>query len=219
MERLRMGFHAIGLHGILLCMIAFSIQVHAGVDEDLIRAVENNNAYRAGNLLARGANPDARDSRSYTALMLAARHKKTKLVELLLAADADVNLRNRYGETAIMLASYHGQVEMVKQLYKKNAHFEHAGWSPLIYAATNGHHEIVAFLLDSGAHINATTDNGTTALMMAVRGNHYDTVKLLLTRGANLQASNEAGETALNWADKKERNNIVKLLRENGHID
>lgn len=215
----RQDFLNISSGVVLVCMLVLSMQTQAGVDEDLIRAVEDNNAHRVKNLLAKGANPDARNSRSYTALMLAARHKITRLDELLLAAGADVNLRNKYGETAIMLASYHGQVDMVKRLLKQGVDFDHAGWNPLIYAATNGYHEIVTFLLDSGANVNATTDNGTTALMMAVRGNHYETVKLLLARGANLQASNEAGETALDWADKKGRSNIVQLLLENNRMD
>lgn len=196
-------------------MLVLSMQLKAGMDEDLVRAVEDNNAYRVESLLAKGANPNARNLRSYTALMLAARHKKTKLDELLLAAGADVNLRNKYGETAMMLASYHGQADMVKRLYRQGAEFNHAGWNPLIYAAANGHQEIVTFLLDCGAEINATTDNGTTALMMAVRGNHYETVKLLLARGANLQISNEAGETAIDWAEKRGHRNIVQLLLEN----
>lgn len=203
----------------LLCMLAFSLQVQAGVDEDLIRAVEDNNAYRVENLLTKGADPDARNSRSYTALMLAARHKKTRLSELLLGAGANIDLRNKYGETAMMLASYHGRMEMVKQLHQKGAQLDHTGWNPLIYAASNGHREIVAFLLDAGANINATTDNGTTALMMAVRGNHIDTAKLLLTRSANLQISNETGESALDWANKKGRSDMVKLLQENSALD
>lgn len=217
--RLPVIHNLIWVIGLFLCTLILSMQTQAGVNEDFIRAVEDNNVYRVENLLTKGANPDVRNSRSYTALMLAARHKKTRLGELLLEAGADVNLRNKYGETAIMLASYHGQMDMVKQLHEKGAEFDHAGWNPLIYAATNGYHEIVTFLLDSGANINVTTDNGTTALMMAVRGSHYDTVKLLLARGANLQASNEAGETALDWANKKGHSKIMQLLLDNKRMD
>ena len=40
---------------------------------------------------------------------------------------------------------------------------EVGSWSPLIYAATGGHNEVVAYLLAEGANINAESPNGTTA--------------------------------------------------------
>ena len=181
----------------LLYLVILSMPVHAGIDEDLIRAVENNNASQTQNLLDKGANPNVRNPQGYTALMLAARNQQPKLAILLLEAGAAPDLRNKYGETAIMLASYHGQLGLVKQLYAKGADIDHDGWNPLIYAASKGYSEIVQFLLTFGASVNATTDNGTTALMMAARGNHYDTVELLLKHGADALIRNEADGTAL----------------------
>jgi methionyl-tRNA formyltransferase len=43
----------------------------------------------------------------------------------------------------------------------------HMGWSPLIVAAYSGNHEVVKFLLDSGALINDENYNGTSVLMYA----------------------------------------------------
>ena len=111
-----------------------------------------------------------------------------------------------------MLAGYYGQLDLLKQLYAKGAKIDHDGWNPLIYAASKGYREIVRFLLDYGARVNATTDNGTTALMMAARGNHYDTVELLLKHGANASIKNEADGTALAWAQKRGYTDIVQLL-------
>ncbi|MBE7526737.1 MAG: ankyrin repeat domain-containing protein [Burkholderiales bacterium] len=199
----------------LFLTVCLHSPAYAGADEDLIRAVENNNTYRVRNLLTEGANPDVRDLQSETALMLAARNKNPELGGLLLEAGANPDLRNKYGETATMLASYYGQLDLIKRLYAKGDKIDHDGWNPLIYAASKGYKEIVEFLLSYGARINATTDNGTTALMMAARGNHYDTVELLLQRGADVSVRNEADGTALAWARKQGHADIVQLLSRN----
>lgn len=188
----------------------------ADADEDLLWAVESNRTHRIAKLLETGANPNMHDRQGETLLMLAARNKNPKIGTLLLEGGADPNLRNKYGETAAMLASYYGQLELIKQLYAKGASIDHDGWNPLIYAASKGYKEIVAFLLDYGARVNAVTENGTTALMMAARGNHYNTVELLLKRGADASIRNEADGTALAWAEKRGYSAIVQLLTHNG---
>lgn len=203
----------------LFCAFYLFSPAHAGVDEDLIRAVEDNKTHRIKDLLTKGANPDMRDLQGETALMLAARNKNPELGGFLLEAGANPDLRNKYGETATMLACYYGQLNLVKQLYAKGAKIDHDGWNPLIYAASKGYKEIVDFLLGYGARIDATTDNGTTALMMAVRGNHHDTVELLLKHGANALIRNEADGTALGWARKRGHTSIVQLLTRKGTAD
>ena len=197
---------------ILFYIFSLNSFVYAGVDEDLIRAVESNKTHRVKDLLMEGANPDVRDLQNETALMLAARNKNPELGRLLLEAGANPDLRNKYGETATMLACYYGQLDLVKQLYAKGAKIDHDGWNPLIYAASKGYKQIVEFLLNYGVKVNATTDNGTTALMMAARGNHYETVDLLLKHGADAQIRNEADGTALSWAEKRGYTDIVQLL-------
>lgn len=201
---------------ILLCTLVLHFPAYAGADEDLISAVENNRTYRIKALLEAGANPNMRDLHGETMLMLAARNKNPEMGRLLLEADANPNLQNKYGETAVMLASYYGQLNLVKQLYAKGAKIDHDGWNPLIYAASKGYTEIVEFLLNYGAKIDAITENGTTALMMAARGNHYNTAELLLKHGADASIRNEAKGTALAWAQKRGHTDIVQLLSHNG---
>ncbi|MEK7771670.1 MAG: ankyrin repeat domain-containing protein, partial [Pseudomonadota bacterium] len=91
---------------ILFCL---PLNVSAGIQEDLIWAIEKGNVSDASALLKKGANPDIPNRERYTPLMMAAQSKNLKLAELLIHAGAKLNIRNRYGETAIMLASYHGQ--------------------------------------------------------------------------------------------------------------
>ena len=84
------------------------------------------------------------------------------------------------------------------------------GWTPLIYAATGGHDDIVKFLLDHGADINAASPNGTTALMMAIHEHQPDTARLLIARGADIQHRNENGATALAWAKRGDETELVR---------
>jgi len=53
------------------------------------------------------------------------------------------------------------------------------GTSALLFAAYKGYTTIVKSLLDRGADLSLSNDDGSSALMEAVRGNHKDTVKLL----------------------------------------
>ena len=199
---------------LLILGLCFSFNIYSGDNDQLFRAIENNNRSTVAKYLEQGISPNTLNRHGYTPLMMAIRNESLPMAELFLQAGADTKIRNKYDETAIMLASYHGQTEIVKQLYVHGAAIDHAGWSPLLYAATNGHQETVALLLSMGADVNATADNGTTALMMAVRGHYPKTVQLLLDHGAKPDAQNDAGDTALDWALKRNHQALAKLLKQ-----
>ena len=89
-------------------------------------------------------------------------------------------------------------------------------WTPLIYAAFNGHLEIAKLLVKSGADVNAVSRNGSSALLVASRGGHIDIVKLLLANRADPNKALESGATALDVALKSENTDIAELLRKAG---
>lgn len=76
------------------------------------------------------------------------------------------------------------------------------GWPPLSYAAYNGHLEVVDYLLKHGAEVNATTENGSSALFFAARFGHIEVIRLLLKNQADPKIVNENGDTAVDWALK-----------------
>jgi ankyrin repeat protein len=90
------------------------------------------------------------------------------------------------------------------------------GWSPLSYAAFNGHAEIVEYLLKRGAEIDAKTENGSTALLIAARNGHIQVIDVLLKRQADPNIATENDETALDWAEKTNNTDIAKRLRDAG---
>ena len=59
-----------------------------------------------------------------------------------------------------------------------------------MFAAQNGHLEIVQALLAAGAEVNAKTDKGLTALIEAIEKGHTETVQALLAAGAEVNAKN-----------------------------
>ena len=103
----------------------------------------------------------------------------------------------------------HGPPNIVNQKLKHEA-------TPLHLAAALNRSEICKHLIDSGAEIDARTDNGFTALHWAASRNALETAKLLISRRANIAATNDAGITPLHWAARNNATNVVHLLIEAG---
>lgn len=89
---------------------------------------------------------------------------------------------------------------------------------PLYKAATNGNTDMVEFLIENGADVNATDDDGSTALSSAVMGGYEETVRCLLEHKANVNIKDKSGITPL---DCLKQNNAVigYLLKKHGAIN
>lgn len=74
------------------------------------------------------------------------------------------------------------------------------GKTALLYAAENGHMDLVRLLLENDAAVNHADNMENTALMLASGNGHADVVNLLLTFGAKKNNANKAGATALSKA-------------------
>jgi hypothetical protein len=75
-------------------------------------------------------------------------------------------------------------------------------------AASNGHVDCVAALIDSGADVDAHESyGGRTALMLAAAEGYVGMVELLLDKGADIDAASNLKDTALMAAAR------------NGHVD
>ena len=90
-----------------------------------------------------------------------------------------------------------------------------AGHIPLVIAAGNGYAELVTYLLDSGATIDARTEYGT-ALHSAVQGEHTEVVRILLTRGANPHILDDWKQAPLHRTSQHRRDAVARMLTDYG---
>ena len=184
--------------------------------DDFALAAHNDRDDEIRAMLARGMDPETVGPDGNPVLVTAAREGSAKVVDALLAAGAKVDHANAYGDTALKLAALHGRIAIARKLRARKAALDPPGWTPLIYAATGGHDEMVRYLLAEGARIDAVSPNGTTALMMAVREEKFSTAELLISRGANVNVRNENGATALEWAERSGDGALVERLKRAG---
>ena len=92
-----------------------------------------------------------------------------------------------------------------------------AGTPFLCAAARNGKKDMVQWLLEKGADIDAISrDRGYSAVMDAVWKSNKEIVELLVNKGANLNFVSRDGQTALILATGSGNFDICRILAENG---
>lgn len=179
------------------------LPVKAGSYEDFFKALELDQAEVVQNLLERGFDPNSPNPAGQPALMLAMQKSSNKVAEVLLNwKTTNLSIHNPQSETPLMLAAITNQLDWAKKLIAHGADVNQQGWTPLHYAATKGHMEMMRLLMEHHAYLDAESPNGTTPLMMAA---HYGTpmaTKLLLEEGADPRLKNQLGINALAFARK-----------------
>ena len=196
----------------LTIVIGFNLS-HAGSYEDFFVAIKRDDGKAITALLNRGFDPNTPNPEGVNGLYLALREPSLKAAEALIDwPKINLETRNAQDESPLMMAALKGHTQLAKKLIDKGADVNKTGWTPLHYAATQGHLEIIGMLLEHHAYIDAESPNGTTPLMMAA---HYGTpaaVKLLLEAGADATLKNQLGLTAIDFANRASRKEAAELI-------
>lgn len=208
----------IATQSIVAAAVFFCLSLNVGAassaeTEALFSAIANDNSGSLSTLFLRGADPNARNAKGQTALILALQEGSEKATAALLAHPGiRIDDSNAAGETALMMAALKGRLGAMRALLARGAQVNRAGWSPLHYAAAGPETAAVALLLDRGAEINARSPNETTPLMMAARYGAIDSVALLLQRGAHARLANAQNLEAADFARAAGRERMADEL-------
>jgi RNA polymerase sigma factor (sigma-70 family) len=163
----------------------------AGLYLDLYEAAAIGNSERVLELITEDpARIDSFSPEGFTPLMLAAHfgHEETTTKLLNAGAHLDTVSKHEIGVTALHAALFGGKTATAEVLIKRGADvtlkrggkgWPRAGWTALHYGAANGFAELVALLLESGADVNVTDDEGKTPLTIALEQKEETTAELL----------------------------------------
>jgi ankyrin repeat protein len=156
-------------------------------------------------LLENGADGNAITNNGSTALHLATERGNRKSMKLLLSRHVNVQVANEKGATGLQVAVGTTADEatvplLVKNKVDVNIRNIRTGDTALHLAVEWKRPRIILFLLDKGATIDMTNEDGFTPLQLAAKLDNCEAVALLLQRGAQVEARSLSGLTALQLA-------------------
>eukprot|EP00943_MAST-04B_sp_MAST-4B-sp1_P005289 g5289.t1 len=126
-------------------------------------------------------------------------------------------------KTPLHIASAHNSIKSVIFLVKEGKANPSAvrtfSWTPLMYAASRGHIEVVKILVEANVDIDDVNKENMTALYLAAREGWYHVVVYLLEVGANVNQSATTKRTPLFCALMNDHCNIVKYFINNTDAD
>lgn len=193
-------------------------------------AVQNNDLEMADRLLRAGADFRVANRTGATPLYLAAINANADIIARLLEAGADPNsIVTGQDETWLMLTSYTGNPAAVRHLLAAGADPnapQVRGQTALMWAASEGHADVVRLLVESGSDLEAASlestrperrpAGGFTALLFAARQGHIDAARALLEAGAAVDHVGADGTSPLLIAIVNGHYDLGYLLLEHG---
>ncbi|KAL6080674.1 Poly [ADP-ribose] polymerase tankyrase-2 [Balamuthia mandrillaris] len=122
----------------------------------------------------------------------------------------------QWGKITLWDAAADGDLEMCKLRMKSAVTHVNAkdaqGKTALHEAARWGHTNVIEFLLDNKAELEARTNEGSTPLHLAAMNGKDDAVRFLISKGADINCVDNYKDTPLMAASGAGQVNTVQLL-------
>lgn len=150
---------------------------------------------------------DEQDGNGWTSLLHAARNGRSEMCQALIEFQSDPNMKANDGTTAVHMAAMEGKKDLLRQLIegtntKLYSEPDQKGWTPLFYAAREGHGEAVEWLISVNAKYNekAEKDENRRPLMVACEAGHWKVCQILINKKSNVEDTDSEHRTALFYA-------------------
>ena len=153
-------------------------------------------------LIAAGADINERNKKGVTPLSLAVEHKWAEHIAYYACCGADIHAEDMEGNTPLTRALDSG-LEIIAKLINKNncSSRDSYGNTPLhIAIQKNAGSELIKYIIDCGADVNARNRYGDAPLFLAVQKNQRPAGELLLSHQADVFATNTENQSPLKLA-------------------
>ncbi len=162
------------------------------LDAKLLDAAQHNVVREVRELLAAGADANARAADGSTPMLYAAHLGDAASVQALLAANGNPNLTNRYGVGPMHEAALRADAAMLRTLVEAGADVDlplPQGETPLMLASRTSGVDAIRFLIERGANVNVVEQwQGQTPLMYAAAHDRGEVAAALIAAGADVDA-------------------------------
>ncbi len=148
------------------------------------------------------ADINERNKKGVTPLALAVENNWPEHIKFYAKLDADIHAEDIDGNTPLTLALKNG-LECTRMLISRDnvTTRDSFGNTPLhIAIENNSDPEILRYMMECGADVNARNRNGDTPLFIAVNNNYRTAGEMLLSRGADVFSSNTENYSPLRLA-------------------
>ncbi len=174
----------------------------------LLEVAKSGNIQEVNSLISEGAKVNVKDQDNKTPLHWAAEKGHKEVVEALLDKGANVDAEDENGDTPLDLAT----TQDIRTLLQNT--------DELLKAAGRGDIDTVNDLINQGASVNATDQDGKTPLHCAAKNSHEEVVEALLGKdGIDVNLADKNKDTPLHSVLKKgniDINILNALLRKEG---
>ncbi|KAG9325375.1 hypothetical protein KVV02_004150 [Mortierella alpina] len=131
-------------------------------------------------------------------LSLACHYGHEDIAMMLIGRGANVIASNADGLEPLHITCREGHTRLAKTLTTRGARLDQEDkymcWTPLFYAASEGHFECVKILLEAGCNVNVVDELGKTPIYYAASEGHADCVELLVEAGGKVDGKSNAHE-------------------------
>src|SRR5580704_2560452 len=190
-------------------------------------------------LLKKGARPNVVSKYGASPLAEAVKVASAEMVGMLLDAGADPNVANEDGQTPLMLAARTGDVGVARLLVQHGADVnrreQYRDQSAVMWAAAEGHAEMVAFLVSKRADLTVRArandwatqitseprvqyrpTGGLTPLLYAARAGCLGCVSAMVEAGADVDRPDPDGMTPMMMALDNRYPGVARYLLDHG---